>query len=56
MFTTYGCKISGYEKEACLNLGFNCHTKRYWGCEYNGKDIGVVNITDSTWGEGGRAC
>lgn len=27
-------KNSGYEKEACLNLGFNCDTKRYWDCEY----------------------
>ena len=29
-------KNSGYEKEACVNLGFNCETKRYWDSEYNG--------------------
>ena len=28
-------KNCGYEKEACINLGFNCQTKRYWDCEYN---------------------
>ena len=34
-------KNSGYEKEACNNLGFNCETKRYWDCEYNGLYIEI---------------
>ena len=29
-------KNSGYEKEACAELGFNCERKRYWDCEYDG--------------------
>ena len=32
-------KNSGYEKGACINLGFNCQRKRYWDCEYNGTYI-----------------
>lgn len=28
-------KNSGYEKEACHNLGFICERKRYWDCIYN---------------------
>lgn len=34
-------KNSGYEKEACINLGFNYQTKRYWDCEYNGLYIEI---------------
>jgi len=34
-------KNSGYEKEACINLGFNCETKRYWDCEYDGLYIEI---------------
>lgn len=32
---TWISKNSGYEKEACINLGFTCETKRYWDCKYN---------------------
>ena len=28
-------KNSGYEKEACINLGFNCERKRFWDCRHN---------------------
>jgi hypothetical protein len=41
-------KNSGYEKEACINLGFNCETKRYWDCEYNGLYIEIKKGT-SIW-------
>jgi len=34
-------KNSGYDEEACINLGFNCQTKRYWDCEYNGLYIEI---------------
>ena len=34
-------KNSGYEKEACIKLGFKCETKRYWDCEYNGLYIEI---------------
>lgn len=34
-------KNSWYEKETCINLGFNCETKRYWDGEYNGLYIEI---------------
>ena len=34
-------KNSGYEPEACINLGFNCETKRCWDSEHNGLYIEI---------------
>ena len=34
-------KNSGYDNEACVNLGFNCEKSRYWDCEYNGLYIEI---------------
>jgi hypothetical protein len=34
-------KNSGYEKEACINLGFTCETKRYWDCIFKGQYIEI---------------
>ena len=34
-------KNSGYEKQACVDLGFECETKRYWDCKYNGLYIEI---------------
>jgi len=48
-------KNSGYEKEACLNLGFNCETKRYWDCEYNGSYI-EIKKGKSIWLDEVRYC
>ena len=48
-------KNSGYEKEACLNLGFNCETKRYWDCEYNGLYI-EIKKGKSIWLDEVRYC
>ena len=48
-------KNSGYEKEACLNLGFNCETKRYWDCEYVGSYI-EIKKGKSIWLDEVRYC
>ena len=48
-------KNSGYEKEACINLGFNCETKRYWDCEYNGLYI-EIKKGKSIWLDEVRYC
>ena len=48
-------KNSGYEKEACINLGFNCQTKRYWDCEYNGLYI-EIKKGKSIWLDEVRYC
>lgn len=34
-------KNSGYEKEACVNLGFTCDKKRYWDAVFNEKYIEI---------------
>lgn len=34
-------KNSGYEKEACVDLGFNCEKKRYWDSKYKGLYIEI---------------
>lgn len=52
---TWISKNSGYEKEACLNLGFNCETKRYWDCEYNGSYI-EIKKGKSIWLDEVRYC
>ena len=48
-------KNSGYEEEACINLGFNCQTKRYWDCEYNGLYI-EIKKGKSIWLDEVRYC
>jgi len=48
-------KNSGYEREACLNLGFNCERKRYWDCEYNGLYI-EIKKGKSIWLDEVRYC
>ena len=48
-------KNSGYEKEACINLGFNSQTKRYWDCEYNGLYI-EIKKGKSIWLDEVRYC
>ena len=48
-------KSSGYEKEACLILGFNCETKRYWDSEYNGLYI-EIKKGKSIWLDEVRYC
>ena len=48
-------KNSGYEKEACFNLGFNCQTKRYWDCDYNGLYI-EIKKGKSIWLDEVRYC
>jgi hypothetical protein len=48
-------KNCGYEKEACLNLGFNCERKRYWDCEYNGSYI-EIKKGKSIWLDEVRYC
>ena len=48
-------KNSGYEKEACLNLGFNCERKRYWDCEYDGSYI-EIKKGKSIWLDEVRYC
>ena len=52
---TWIYKNSGYEKEACLNLGFNCETKRYWDCEYDGSYI-EIKKGKSIWLDEVRYC
>tara|TARA_B110000261_G_scaffold139433_1_gene158827 strand:- start:71 stop:601 length:531 start_codon:yes stop_codon:yes gene_type:complete len=34
-------KNSGYEKDACNQLGVICQTKRYWDCSYNNSKIEI---------------
>ena len=48
-------KISGYENDACVNLGFNCETKRYWDSEYNGLYI-EIKKGKSIWLDEVRYC
>ena len=48
-------KNSGYEKEACIKLGFKCETKRYWDCEYNGSYI-EIKKGKSIWLDEVRYC
>lgn len=48
-------KNSGYEKEACINLGFNCQKKRYWDCEYDGLYI-EIKKGKSIWLDEVRYC
>lgn len=48
-------KTSGYEKEACVNLGFNCETKRYWDSEFNGLYI-EIKKGKSIWLDEVRYC
>jgi hypothetical protein len=48
-------KNSGYEKEACINFGFNCEMKRYWDCEYNGLYI-EIKKGNSIWLDEVRYC
>jgi hypothetical protein len=48
-------KNSGYENEACINLGFNCETKRYWDSEYNGLYI-EIKKGKSIWLDEVRYC
>ena len=48
-------KISGYEKDACVNLGFKCETKRYWDSEYNGLYI-EIKKGKSIWLDEVRYC
>lgn len=48
-------KNSGYEKEACINLGFKCETKRYWDCEYDGLYI-EMKKGKSIWLDEVRYC
>jgi hypothetical protein len=48
-------KNSGYEKEACINLGFNCERKRYWDCEYDGLYI-EIKKGKSIWLDEVRYC
>ena len=48
-------KNSGYEKEACISLGFNCEKKRYWDCEYNGLYI-ELKKGKSIWLDEVRYC
>ena len=48
-------KNSGYEKEACINLGFNCEKKRYWDSEYNGLYI-EIKKGKSIWLDEVRYC
>jgi hypothetical protein len=48
-------KNSGYEKEACINLGFICTSKRYWDCEY--KDLYIeIKKGKSIWLDEVRYC
>tara|TARA_B100001093_G_scaffold442971_1_gene445018 strand:- start:110 stop:568 length:459 start_codon:yes stop_codon:yes gene_type:complete len=48
-------KNSGYEKEACEILGFNCETKRYWDCKHNGTYI-EIKKGKSIWLDDVRYC
>lgn len=48
-------KNSGYEKEACSILDFNCETKRYWDCEYGGTYI-EIKKGKSIWLDEVRYC
>jgi hypothetical protein len=48
-------KNSGYEKEACINLGFKCETKRYWDCVYDGLCI-EIKKGKSIWLDEVRYC
>jgi hypothetical protein len=48
-------KNSGYEKEACLDLGFKCETKRYWDCEWNDRYI-EIKKGNSIWLDEVRYC
>lgn len=48
-------KNSGYEKEACVNLGFNCRPSRYWDSEYNGLYI-ELKKGKSIWLDEVRYC
>lgn len=48
-------KNSGYEKEACIKLGFNCDKKRYWDSEYNGLYI-EIKKGKSIWLDEVRYC
>jgi hypothetical protein len=34
-------KNSGYEKEACIDLGFDCECKRYWDADWGGFKIEI---------------
>ncbi len=48
-------KNSGYENEACINLGFNCEKKRYWDSEYKGLYI-EIKKGKSIWLDEVRYC
>ena len=48
-------KNSGYEKEACHNLGFQCETKRYWDSTYDGLFI-EIKKGKSIWLDEVRYC
>lgn len=48
-------KNSGYEKEACVMLGFNCERKRYWDSEYKGLYI-EIKKGKSIWLDEIRYC
>ena len=48
-------KNSGYEEEACNELGFTCQTKRYWDCEYNQSYI-EIKKGRSIWLDEVRYC
>ena len=48
-------KNSGYEKEACIQLGVNCETKRYWDCKYNNSYI-EIKKGKSIWLDEVRYC
>lgn len=42
-------KNSGYEKDACIQLGVICQTKRYWDCSYNNNSKIEIKKGKSIW-------
>ena len=48
-------KNSSYEKEACVQLGFTCETKRYWDCLFNDNYI-EIKKGKSIWLDEVRYC
>ena len=46
---------NSYERELCSVLEFNCETKRYWDCEYNGRYI-EIKKGRSIWLDEVRYC
>ena len=48
-------KKSGYEKDACEQLGFTCERKRYWDCLFNNTYI-EIKKGKSIWLDEVRYC